>query len=61
MIGYVKYFDSNKTMSFKVIDEELLRKYTDVWGKISSFMKNEFDSKAVYGNIDKYIKTNKHL
>ena len=61
MIGYVKYFDSNKTMSFKVIDEELLRKYTEVWGKISSFMKNEFDSEPVYGNIDKYIKTNKHL
>ena len=48
-------------MSFKVIDEELLRKYTEVWGKISSFMKNEFDSESVYGNIDKYIKTNKHL
>ena len=48
-------------MSFKVIDEELLRNYTEVWGKISSFMKNEFDSEPVYGNIDKYIKTNKHL
>ena len=44
MIGYVKYFDSNKTMSFKVIGEELLRKYTEVWGKISSSMKEEFDS-----------------
>ena len=25
MIGYVKHFDSNKTMSFKVIDNELLK------------------------------------
>ena len=27
MIGYVKHFDSNKTMSFKVIDNKLLKKY----------------------------------
>ena len=26
MIGYVKNFDSNKTMSFKVIDKKLLKK-----------------------------------
>ena len=25
MIGYVKHFDSNKTMSFKVIDNKLLK------------------------------------
>ena len=27
-IGYVKCFDGNKTMSFKAIDNELLKKYT---------------------------------
>ena len=26
MIGYVKHFDSNKTMSFKVCDNKLLKK-----------------------------------
>ena len=26
MIGFAKYFDSNKTMSFKVSDEKLLKK-----------------------------------
>ena len=26
MIGYVKHFDSNKTMSFKVIDNKILKK-----------------------------------
>ena len=31
MIGYVKCFDSNKTMSFKVIDKKLLKKYTKIW------------------------------
>ena len=31
MIGYVKHLDSNKTMSFKVIDNKLLKKYTKIW------------------------------
>ena len=30
MIGYVKHFDSNKTMSFKVIDNELLKNYNKI-------------------------------
>ena len=30
MIGYVEYFDSNKTMSFKVNDNRLLKKYTKI-------------------------------
>ena len=33
MIGYSKYFDSNKTMSFKVIAKKLLQNYTIIWGK----------------------------
>ena len=31
MIGYVKCFDSNKTMSFKAIDNKLLKTYTEIW------------------------------
>ena len=31
MIGYVKYFEDNKTMSFVADDEELLKEYTKVW------------------------------
>ena len=44
MIGYAKYFESNKTMSFKVIDKKLLKKYTKIWNKIKSLMIIEFDS-----------------
>ena len=44
MIGYVKHFDSNKTMSFKVSDNKLLKKYNKIWGKISNLMNIEFDS-----------------
>ena len=57
MIGYVKHFDSNKTMSFKVSDNTLLRKYNDIWEKISNLMNIEFDSEPLYGDNDKYIKT----
>ena len=35
MIGYVKHFDSNKTMPFKVIDNKLL-KSTTKYGKESA-------------------------
>ena len=33
MISYVKPFDSNKTMSFKVIDNKLLKEFTKIWEK----------------------------
>ena len=32
MIEYAKCFDSNKEMSFKANDEELLSKYIEIWG-----------------------------
>ena len=48
MIGYVKHFDSNKTMSFMVIDNKLLKKYTEIWERVSS--------EPVYSDNDKYIK-----
>ena len=57
MIGYAKYYDSNKTMSFKVIDKKLLKKYTKIWGIVSSLIGKEFDSEPVYVDNDKYIKT----
>ena len=57
MIDYVKHIGSNKTMSFKVNDNKLLKKYTKIWRKISNLMNIEFDSEPVYGDNDKYIKT----
>ena len=56
MIGYVKIFDSNKTMFFKASDNKLLKKYNKIWGKISNLMNIEFDSEPVYGDNDTYIK-----
>ena len=36
MIGYVKCFDSNKTISFKVSDNKLLKKYNKIWESVSN-------------------------
>ena len=47
MTGYVKHFDSNETISFKVSDNKLLRKYNNIWGKISNLLNIEFDSQPV--------------
>ena len=56
MIGYVKNFDSNKTMYFKVYDNRLLKKYTKVWERVSILMNIEFDSELTFGDDDKCIK-----
>ena len=44
MIGYVKCFDSNKTMSFKVSDNKLLKKYNKIWERVSNLFSIKFDS-----------------
>ena len=56
MIGFVKHFDSNQTMSLKLSDNKLLKKYNKIWEKISNLLNIEFDSELVYGDGDKYIK-----
>ena len=57
MIGCVKCFDGNKTMSLKVSVDKLLKKYNKIWERVRNLMNIEFDSEAVYGDNDKYIKT----
>ena len=57
MIGFVKSFDSNKTISLNVADKKLLKKYTKIWERVCSLMNIEFDSEPIYGDIDKYMKT----
>ena len=52
MIGYVKCFDSNKTMSFKVTDDKLLKSDNKIWEKVNSLMGIKIDSEPVYGDND---------
>ena len=55
--GYAGKFDENATMSFIVKDKKLLKKYIKIWETIEGLMKISFESKPVYGDSDKYIKT----
>ena len=57
MITYVKCFDNNKAMSFKASENKLLKKYIEIWERVSSLMKIKFDSETVFGDNDKYIQT----
>ena len=58
MIGYVKYFESNKAMPFKINDNKLLRKYNQILKKVENLLNIKFDNEPVCGDNDKYIKTN---
>ena len=44
-------------MSLKISNKKLLKKYNEIWKRIEKLLKIKFDSKPVYGDDDKYIKT----
>ena len=54
MNGYSKYFE-NMYVNLLVHNKKLLKKYNEIWDKISNLLKQGFDSEPVYN--DKYIKT----
>ena len=37
MSGYVRTFESNTTMYFKINNEQLLKKYNQIWKKLKSY------------------------
>ena len=45
------------TLSFKISDKQLLKKYNQMWKRIEKLLEIKFDSKPVSGNDEKYIKT----
>ena len=56
MNAYPNYFDKNsKYINLLVNDKEIFKKYSEIWNKIKSLIKKEFNSEPVYN--DKYIKT----
>ena len=57
MTGYAKKFNENVTMSFRVNNKQLLKHYNKIWEKVEKLMRTDFESKPVYGDDDKYIKT----
>ena len=48
--SYVKRYDGGafKWMYFLIDDEELLKKYNDIWNKVCNSMKKELDSESIY-------------
>ena len=47
MTGYVWKFEGNTTMSFKIGDKQLLKKYNQIWKRVEKLLKIEFDSEPV--------------
>ena len=44
-------------MSFGVKDKQLLKNYSKIWKNVENLLNIDFESKPVYGDGDKYIKT----
>ena len=57
MTGYAKQFNENATMSFRVNNKQLLKNYNKISETIEKLMRIDFESKPVYGDDEKYIKT----
>ena len=45
------YDRQTKWMYFLTEDDDLLKKYSTVWDKVSAHIKKEFDSKPVYNKL----------
>ena len=57
MTGYARKFDENATISFRANNKQLLKNYNKIWEKVEKLLRIDFESKPVYGDDDKYIKT----
>ena len=57
MTGHSRKFDENATMSFKANNKQLLKNYNKIWENVEKLLKIDFESKPVYEDDDKYIKT----
>ena len=53
---WLAVLEGNTTMSFKISDNKLLKKYNRIWKRVEKLLKIEFDSKPVHGDNDKCIK-----
>ena len=46
--AYSKYFEGTRCVNLLVHDKIILKKHNEIWGKIKSIFKKEFNSKLVY-------------
>ena len=57
MTGYARKLDENATMSFRINNKQLLKNYNKIWEKVKKLLNIDFESKPLYGDDGKYIKT----
>ena len=57
MTDYARKFDENATMPFRANNKQLFKNYNKIWQKVEKLIKIDFESKPVYGDDNKYIKT----
>ena len=55
MTAYRKDFNETKYVPFLITDDKCLRKYNEIWEKVTNIIYKELDSNPVYNK--KYIKT----
>ena len=48
MTTYRRDFNETKYMSFLIKNDKLLEKYSEIWDKVSNFIRKGFDSEPVY-------------
>ena len=54
MSAHRKDFDETKYISFLIRDDKWLEKHNDIWEKVESSLKKEFDSEPIHN--EKYLK-----
>ena len=55
--GFAKKFNENATISFRVKSKQFLKIYNKILEIVEKLLKIDFESKPIYGDDDKYIKT----
>ena len=61
MTGHARKSESNLTMSFKISNKQLLKKYNQLSKRVEKLLEIKFDSKPGYGDDEKYIKAKKNM
>ena len=56
MTRYNRTFNENKTL-FRVNNKQLLKNYDKIWKKIEELINTNFESRPVYSDNNKHIKT----
>ena len=57
MTDYAKKINENTTIPFRVNSKQFLKNYHKIWEKVEKLMRIDFESKPVFGDDDKYIKS----